>query len=62
VLFGKDANPVMKVLRDNGIQVTALHSHRLTEEAVLYAFLGQRRCAKLARGLRAALDQANSKK
>ena len=36
MLLGKEANPVMKALRDNGIQVTALHSHMLTEEPRLF--------------------------
>jgi len=32
VLAGNEVNPVIKTLRENGIQVTALHSHMLTEE------------------------------
>jgi len=64
VLLGKEANPVMKALRDNGIQVTALHSHMLTEEPRLFFmhFWANDDAAKLARGLKAALDQTNSKK
>jgi hypothetical protein len=64
VLLGKEANPVMKALRDNGIRVTALHSHMLTEEPPLFFmhFWANDDAAKLARGLRAALDQTNSKK
>jgi hypothetical protein len=30
VLLGKEVNPVMKALQENGIEVTALHSHMLT--------------------------------
>jgi len=62
VLLGKEANPVMK--GDNGIQVTALHSHLLTEEPRLLFmhFWANDDAAKLARGLKAALDQTNSKK
>ena len=64
VLLGKEANPVMKALRDNGIQVTALHSHMLTEEPRLFFvhFWANDDAAQLARGLKAALDQTNSKK
>jgi hypothetical protein len=64
VLLGKEANPVMKALRDDGIQVTALHTHMLTEEPRLFLmhFWANHDAANLARGLRAALDQANSKK
>ncbi len=54
----------MQALRDNGIQVTALHSHMLTEEPRLFFmhFWANDDAAKLARGLKAALDQTNSKK
>jgi uncharacterized protein DUF1259 len=64
VLLGKEANPVMTALRDNGIQVTALHSHMLSEEPRLFFmhFWANDDAAKLARGLKAALDQTNSKK
>ena len=29
VLIAKEVNPVMKALRDNGIEVTAVHNHML---------------------------------
>ena len=43
VLLGKEVNPVIKALRQNGIAVTALHSHMLMEEprTVLHALLGE---------------------
>jgi biotin operon repressor len=64
VLTGKEANPVMKALRENGIEVTAVHSHMLTEEPRLFFmhFWANDDAAKLAKGLRAALDLTNSKK
>jgi hypothetical protein len=64
VLLGKEANPVMKALRDNGIQVTALHSHMLTEEPRLFFmhFWANDDAVRLAKGLRAAVDLTNSKK
>ena len=32
VLTGEEVNPVIKALRENGIEVTAVHSHMLTEQ------------------------------
>ena len=64
VLTGKEVNPVMKALRENGIEVTAVHSHMLTEEPRLFFmhFWANDDAAKLAKGLRAALELTNSKK
>ena len=64
VLLGKEVNPVMKALRENGIDVTAVHSHMLMEEPRLFFmhFWANDDAAKLAKGLRAALDQTNAKK
>src|SRR5581483_4705310 len=36
VLFGEEVSPVLKALRENGIEVTALHSHMLDEQPRLY--------------------------
>src|SRR6266853_3577302 len=64
VLLGSEVNPVIKALRQNGIAVTALHSHMLTEEPRLFFmhFWANDDAAKLAKGLRAALDNTNSAK
>jgi hypothetical protein len=64
VLRANEVNPVIRALRDNGIEVTALHSHMLTEEPRLFFmhFWANDDAVKLARGLRAALDQTASKK
>jgi hypothetical protein len=64
VLLGKEVNPVIKALRENGIEVTALHSHMLTEEPRLFFmhFWANDDALKLAKGLRAALDNTNSSK
>ena len=45
VLTGDEVNPVIKALRENGIEVTAVHSHMLDRAAAsdLHALLGQRR-------------------
>jgi uncharacterized protein DUF1259 len=64
VLLNKEVNPVMKALRQNGIAVTAVHSHMLMEEPRLFFmhFWANDDAIKLAKGLRAALDQTNSTK
>ena len=64
MLLGSEVNPVIKALRSNGIAVTALHSHMLTEEPRLFFmhFWANDDATKLARGLRAALDKTNSAK
>ena len=64
VLIASEVNPVIKALRENGIQVTALHSHMLGEEPRLYFmhFWANDDAVKLAHGLGAALDKTNSKK
>jgi len=64
VLTADEVNPVIKVLRANGIEVTALHSHMLDEQPRLFFmhFWANDDAIKLAHGLRAALDKmANAK-
>src|SRR5262245_32158947 len=64
VMVGKEVNPVIKALKQNGIAVTALHSHMLEEQPRLFFmhFWANDDATKLAKGLRAALDQTNSAK
>jgi Domain of Unknown Function (DUF1259) len=59
VLLDTEVNPVIKALRQNGIEVTALHSHMLNEQPRLFFmhFWANDDALKLARGLRAALDK-----
>jgi len=61
VLTAKEVNPVLKTLRENGIEVTALHSHMLEDEPRLFFmhFWANDDAQKLARGLRSALDKVN---
>lgn len=61
VLIAKEVNPVAKALRDNGIEVTALHNHMLEDSPHLFFmhFWANGDAQKLAKGLRAALDQVN---
>ena len=64
VLLSSEVNGVIKALTDNGIQVTALHSHMLDEQPRLFFmhFWANDDAVKLATALRAALDQTNSAK
>jgi hypothetical protein len=63
VLLGKEVNPVLKAMRNNGIEVTALHSHMIDDSPHLFFmhFWANDDLTKLTRGLRAALDLANVK-
>jgi hypothetical protein len=62
VLLPNEVNPVLKALRENGIQVTALHSHMLNDQPHLLFmhFWANDDATKLAKGLRATLDQMKS--
>jgi hypothetical protein len=64
VMIANEVNPVIKALRENGIEVTALHSHMLTENPRLFFmhFWANDDALKLARGLRAGLDKVNVKR
>ncbi len=64
VLTAREVNPVIKTLREHGIEVTSLHNHLLTDEPRLFFmhFWANDDAAKLARGLRAALDRTNSRR
>ena len=64
VLIGDEVNPVIRALRANGIEVTALHSHMLDEQPRLYFmhFWANDDAVKLAKGLREALDRTASTK
>ncbi len=62
VMIGEEVNPVLKALRSNGIEVTALHSHMIGEQPRLFFmhFWANDDAVKLAKGLRAALDKTAS--
>src|SRR6266571_3098850 len=61
VLIAKEVNPVLRTLRDNGIEVTALHSHMLEEQPRLFFmhYWANDDAQKLATGLKAALTKVN---
>ena len=64
VLASDEVNPVIRALRTNGIDVTAVHSHMLDEQPRLFFlhFWAVDDALKLAKGLRAALDKTASAK
>ena len=61
MLLAKEVNPVLKALRDHGIEVTAIHNHMLDDQPHLYFmhFWANDDAVKLAEGLKAALAQIN---
>jgi hypothetical protein len=61
VLIAKEVNPVLKALREHGIEVTALHNHMLDDQPHLYFmhFWANDDAKKLAEGLKAALAHIN---
>jgi uncharacterized protein DUF1259 len=61
VLTGTEVNPVLRALLENGIEVTALHNHMLDDQPRLFFmhFWANNDAARLAKGLREALDKIN---
>ena len=64
VLTAEEVNPVLRALRENGIEVTALHNHMLADQPRLFFmhFWAHDDAGKLAKGLRAALDHVRAAK
>lgn len=64
VMTADEVNPVILALREHGIQVTALHSHMLTESPRLFFmhFWANEDAVKLAGDLHAALDRMKVKR
>jgi hypothetical protein len=64
VMIDKEVNAVARTLRQNGIDVTALHNHGLMDTPRLFYmhFWANDDPIKLAQALKAALDQTNSVK
>ena len=62
VMTEDEVNPVIQALRENGIEVVALHNHHLGEEPRLFYmhFWANDDAETLAQELRAALDETNS--
>ena len=64
VMRASEVNGVIRALQQGGIEVSALHSHMLTEEPRLFFmhFWANDDALVLARALRAALDVTNSRR
>jgi hypothetical protein len=64
VVTAQELNPMIRTLRTNGIEVTAIHSHMLDEQPRMFFvhFWANDDAVKLARGLRAALDRIDAVK
>jgi hypothetical protein len=64
VLIDKEVNAVARTLRQHGIDVTAIHNHGLFDTPRLFYmhFWAVDVPGKLAQGLKAALDQTNSRR
>src|SRR5438094_5059459 len=64
VLIDKEVNAVAKTLRQQGVDVTAIHNHALMDVPRLFYmhFWANADPVKLAQALKAALDQTNSRK
>ena len=63
VLTSEEVNPVISALEEHDIQVTALHSHLLTEEPRLFFmhFWGNGSTESVAQGIKAALSKVHTK-
>ena len=59
VITAQEINPLIRVLHDNSIEVTAIHSHMLDEQPRLFFvhFWANDDAVKLAEGLQAALSK-----
>jgi hypothetical protein len=64
VLLGDEVNPVLRALRANNIEVTALHSHMLNDDPRLFFmhFWANADAVTLAKGVREALDKTKAKR
>jgi hypothetical protein len=61
VLIAKEVNPVLRALREHGIEVTAIHNHMLDDQPHLFFvhFWANDDAKKLAEAVKAALAQVN---
>jgi hypothetical protein len=61
ILLGAELNPVLKALRESGIEVTAVHNHMLDDQPRTFFvhFWANDDATKLAQGLRAALEKVH---
>lgn len=62
-MLATEVQPVLKALRQNGLQVVAIHQHMTTTQPTVYFlhYWGTGPTGKLATGFKAALDQLGKK-
>ena len=62
-MLAGEVQPVLKALRQNGLQVVAIHQHMTSTQPTIYFlhYWGTGPTAKLATGFKAALDQLGKK-
>ena len=62
-MLASEVQPVLKALRQNGLQVVAIHHHMTSTQPTMYFlhYWGTGPTAKLATGFKAALDQLGKK-
>jgi hypothetical protein len=62
-MLASEVQPVLKALRQNGLQVVAIHQHMTSTQPTIYFlhYWGTGPTAKLATGFKAALDQLAKK-
>jgi hypothetical protein len=62
-MLASEVQPVLKALRQNGLQVVAIHQHMTTTQPTIYFlhYWGTGPTTKLATGFKAALDQLGKK-
>lgn len=63
-MLEEEVNPVVKVLRENNLEVVALHHHMLGESprTIFLHYYGRGEATQLAKGFRAALDALGKRK
>jgi hypothetical protein len=62
-MLESDFQPVLKALRANGLEIVAIHQHKLSTSPniVFLHYWGRGTTEKLATGIKAALDQLGPK-
>jgi Domain of Unknown Function (DUF1259) len=62
-MLASEVQPVLKALRQNGLQVVAIHQHMTSTQPTIYFlhYWGTGPAARLATGFKAALDQLGKK-
>jgi Domain of Unknown Function (DUF1259) len=61
-MLASEVTPVLKALRDHGLQIVALHHHMTGQPTIYFVhYWGKGPASRLAQGVRAAVDQLGKK-